>query len=125
MALDRKGGIKSVCVDDEFAMRAALLFAGEPSPVPASPIRDRVAPRTDEHKMLVELACATTLAPAYSPALFAKLVPPGGNVVFVVCGGFKVSLAELEEYRGVVEEKTAQCTHWDVLCNGERWEIPM
>ena len=28
MALDRKGGIKSVCVDDEFAMKAALLFAG-------------------------------------------------------------------------------------------------
>ena len=28
MALDRKGGIKSVCVEDEFAMKAGLLFAG-------------------------------------------------------------------------------------------------
>ena len=28
MALDRKGDVKSVCVDDELAMQAALLFAG-------------------------------------------------------------------------------------------------
>lgn len=28
MALDRKGGMKSVYVDDEFAMKAGLLFAG-------------------------------------------------------------------------------------------------
>lgn len=28
MALDRKGGIKSVCVPDEFAMQAAIQFAG-------------------------------------------------------------------------------------------------
>ena len=28
MALERKGGVKSVCVDDESAMQAALLFAG-------------------------------------------------------------------------------------------------
>lgn len=28
MALDRKGDVKSVCVDDELAMQATLLFAG-------------------------------------------------------------------------------------------------
>ena len=28
MALDRKGGVKSVCVEDELAMKAGLLFAG-------------------------------------------------------------------------------------------------
>lgn len=29
MALDRKGGVKSVCISDEMAMEAAYLFAGE------------------------------------------------------------------------------------------------
>ena len=81
----------------------------------------------DEHKILVELACSTTLAPAYSPELFSKLVSPSPSktVVFVVCGGFKISLAELEEYRDIVEDKTGGRTHWDVLCNGEQWSIPM
>ncbi|KAH9842922.1 tryptophan synthase beta subunit-like PLP-dependent enzyme [Rhodofomes roseus] len=111
MALDRKGGIKSVCVDDELAMKAGLLFA-------------------DEHKILAELSCSTTLVPAYSPELFTKLVPPSASgaprtVVFVVCGGFKISLAEFEEYRGIVERKVEGRTHWDVLCNGESWEIPI
>ncbi|KZT65460.1 tryptophan synthase beta subunit-like PLP-dependent enzyme, partial [Daedalea quercina L-15889] len=108
MALDRKGGIKSVCVDDELAMKAGLLFA-------------------DEHKILAELACTTTLVPAYSPELFARLVPCSNpeeprTVVFVVCGGFKISLAEFGEYRAIVD-KMSGGTRWDVLCNGERWEI--
>ena len=80
----------------------------------------------DDHKILVELACSTTLAPAYSPELFARLVPPSPsgarkNVVFVVCGGFKISLAELEDYRTIVEKKK----YWEVLCNGEQWNVAM
>jgi len=109
MALDRKGGIKSACVDDELAMQAGLLFA-------------------DEHKILTELACSTTLVPAYSRELFDKLVPPSASgdprtVVFVVCGGFKISLAEVEEYRVIVQSKVKGQTHWEVLCNGEQWRI--
>ena len=48
--------------------------------------------------MLVELACAAALSPAYNPALFRKLIPPSGKrvtVVFIICGGFKVSLEEM------------------------------
>ncbi|KAH9934924.1 tryptophan synthase beta subunit-like PLP-dependent enzyme [Fomitopsis serialis] len=109
MALDRKGGIKSVCVDDELAMQAGLLFA-------------------NEHKILAELACSTTLVPAYSRELFNKLVPPSTSgdprtVVFVVCGGFKISVMEFDEYRTIVESKLKRQTHWEVLCNGEQWKI--
>ena len=49
---------------------------------------------------MVELACAATMVPGYSKELFDKLLPPKPsgeprNVVFIVCGGFKVSVAEL------------------------------
>ncbi|THG94509.1 hypothetical protein EW026_g6976 [Hermanssonia centrifuga] len=108
MALGREGGVKSVCVSDEMAMQTALSFA-------------------NDHKILVELACATTLVSAYSPTLFDKLVPPKSSgaprtVVFIVCGGFKISLEELTEYRNVLQSETSE--HWDVLCNGEQWSIP-
>jgi L-serine/L-threonine ammonia-lyase len=77
--------------------------------------------------MLVELACAATLTSAYSPALFEKLVPRRSNtrptVVFIVCGGFKISLGELAEYQSVLETKEKQKPQWDVLCNGELWAI--
>ena len=82
----------------------------------------------DEHKILAELACSTMLVPAYSPNLFAKLVAPSASgvlktVVFIVCGGFKTSLAEFEEYHVIVEKAKKDRTHWDVLCNGEQWKI--
>ena len=76
---------------------------------------------------MVELACATTLASAYSPILFNKLVPPstsGGRrvVVYIVCGGFKTSLAEFAEFKKAVEADEAKV--WEVACNGETWNIP-
>ena len=75
----------------------------------------------------MELACAATLVSAYSPTLFDKLIPPKASgvrrtVVYIVCGGFKVSLAELAEYNAIVEAE--QPKEWQVLCNGERWNIP-
>lgn len=71
--------------------------------------------------MLVELACSTTLVPAYKPSLFAKLVPSSAkNVVFVVCGGFKVSLSDMREYRDVIDEELkAEVGSWNVFCDGE------
>lgn len=109
MALERKGSIKSVCIPDELAMQTGIGFA-------------------EEHKMLVELACSTTLAPAYKPSLFNKLVPPSPlgapkTVVFIVCGGFKISLKEMEEYREILETDELKGEGWDVLCNGEQWTV--
>lgn len=71
--------------------------------------------------ILVELSCSTTLVPTYLPELFSKLVPPSPSgkrksVVFGVCGGFNISLAEFGEYRSDVETKRE--AHL-ALCNGE------
>ena len=82
----------------------------------------------EDHKILVELACAVTLVPAYKPTLFRRLVPQSGEktvVVFVVCGGFKISLEDLEEYKNIVASEGAAKTGWDVAYNGETFSVPM
>ena len=60
----------------------------------------------DEHRMLVEVACGATLAPAYNGDL-RKYLGSGMsdeewknfNVVMVVCGGSHVSVDVLQQYR--------------------------
>jgi L-serine/L-threonine ammonia-lyase len=75
--------------------------------------------------MLVELACSVTLAPAYKPSLFEKLVPTSSTakekmVVFIVCGGFKISEDEMGEYREIVRaDSESGEDSWMVMCNGE------
>ncbi|KIL68632.1 hypothetical protein M378DRAFT_191015 [Amanita muscaria Koide BX008] len=97
MALERTGGTKCVSISDEFSMQACLNFA-------------------DDHKMLVELACSTTLVPAYNPGLFNRLVPRSGCrnlrpvVVFVVCGGFKTSMSDLHDFKRHLENNMAKET---------------
>ncbi|KAI0818835.1 tryptophan synthase beta subunit-like PLP-dependent enzyme [Irpex lacteus] len=109
LALERKGGIKSVCVSDEFAMQTSLQFA-------------------DDHKLLIELATATTLSSAYSPQLFDKLVPAKQDtrrtVVFIVCGGFKIFNQDLAEYRNILDANEKGKEEWEVWHNGEAWSIP-
>lgn len=107
MALKRPGGIKCVCIPDELAMDTSIQFA-------------------EDHKTLVELACSTTLAPAYHKDFLDRLVKPKEDgsrrvLVFVVCGGFKISLEELAEYQSIVQAQSD--AHWDILCNGEQWDI--
>ncbi|KAJ8455336.1 hypothetical protein ONZ51_g12504 [Trametes cubensis] len=104
-ALNRKGGVRSICIPDEMAMQAVLNFA-------------------EDHKTLVELACSATIAPAYKPSLFSKLVPESrsnkpATVVLVVCGGFKISLDDLEEYRRIVAADLAEGGDWEVAYNGK------
>ncbi|KAI0253969.1 tryptophan synthase beta subunit-like PLP-dependent enzyme [Lactifluus subvellereus] len=88
-ALNRSGGVKCVTVPDEMTMQLAGAFA-------------------DDHKFLVELACSATLVPAYKRELLARLVPPSvgerKTLVFVVCGGFKISQQDLVEYSQIVRE---------------------
>ncbi len=78
--------------------------------------------------MLVELACSTTLAPAYHPTLFDRMVPPTSqarSVVFIVCGGFKVSISEASEFQRIVDEDLkSPDSHWHVRCNdGELFQV--
>ena len=81
----------------------------------------------DEHKTLVELACAATLTPAYNPVLFRALIPPSDKpqtVVFVLCGGYKVSLQDLKEYERIVEAELAAAEDWDITLNAQTMRIP-
>ncbi|KAJ3475347.1 hypothetical protein NLI96_g11892 [Meripilus lineatus] len=111
MALERPGGVKCACGPDELAMQTTLSFA-------------------DDHKMLVELACSTTLIPAYNLALFEKLVPAKADgsrrtVVFVVCGGFKIDFDELVEYNSIVKKEVENGVNtWETHVDGELVEIP-
>ena len=75
---------------------------------------------------MVELACAVTLAPAYKPSLFRELVPASEKppvVVLIVCGGFKISLSDFEEYKRIVEAEIAAGDEWEVALNGENISV--
>lgn len=68
--------------------------------------------------MLVELSCSTTLTPAYNDKLFHAVIEPKGQrktVVFIVCGGFKIGLDSIAEYR--------QATAADVEEGGKGWKV--
>ncbi|KAF8061480.1 tryptophan synthase beta subunit-like PLP-dependent enzyme [Lyophyllum atratum] len=110
MALEREGDVKCVSVPDELSMQALVSFA-------------------DDHKFLVELACATTLTPAYKPAFFTQLVSPvasgrKGTVVFIVCGGFKISIEEVMEYKKLLSEDATKGGTWDALLdNGDTFKV--
>jgi L-serine/L-threonine ammonia-lyase len=116
MAVDRRenggGGLTCVTVPDELSMQAALEFAGKHAPLSSSCFLIESDNFSDEHKLLVELAASTTLTPIYSPVLFDAifgdtLQPVSGQrrtLVFIVCGGSKVSLADMVSYRAHLEQ---------------------
>ena len=97
---------------------------------------DAGSPFADEHKLLVELACSTTLAAAYNRSLISNILRAAGvanpdgtlaekNVVFIVCGGVKISLEDMVEYRSVVEKAMSSADFmWEVRCDGNGWKIP-
>lgn len=85
-------------------------------------------PGVDEHKFLLELACSTTMAPAYSRELFWRILDPTSElsaeekqrktVIFVVCGGVKVTFDELSEYAQILDRAAEVEREWKVVCNG-------
>lgn len=79
--------------------------------------------------MLVELACSTTLAPLYSPSLASHLFPSSPSIeadalVFIVCGGFKISNDEMAEYGRIVEEDVATSESWEVRIDHRTLGVP-
>lgn len=114
MALDHPAGVKCVCIADELAMRSAQLFA-------------------DDHKMLVELACATTMSAAYNYEFFWHILDPElalspeekqkKTVVFVVCGGINISYDELTSYTDTLEEAATREHSWRIVCNGTEFNV--
>lgn len=126
MALDRPGGVRSYSIPDELSMEGLVKFASECG------LKGRnnwAYLDADDHKMLVELACSTTLVPAYHPTLFNRMVPPKTemrNVVFIVCGGFKVSIADAAEFQSIVDEDSRSLgSYWQVRSDdGELFQFP-
>lgn len=116
MALHRKGAVRCMTVSDERAMEAALRFAGTPRSRWYSDAQNLIplihiggiGGITDDEKIVPELATAAALVPAYMPRLLEGLLPQQQGprqrrvVVFVVCGGTKAYLKDLEEYRDTV-----------------------
>ena len=46
--------------------------------------------------------------------------------MFIVCGGVKISLDEVQEYAKVAESELGRKRqHWEVFCDGEQWNIPL
>ncbi|KIJ17333.1 L-serine ammonia-lyase [Paxillus involutus ATCC 200175] len=115
MALDHAGGVKCVCIPDELAMFAARKFG-------------------DEHKFLVELACSTTMSAAYNRELFWRILDPTSElsteekqkktVIFVVCGGVKVTFDELMEYSQILDQAAKVEQEWQIVCNGTEFRVP-
>jgi hypothetical protein len=107
-AQDRKL-VTCINVPDEFAMLACLNFAGLRQctiSLAFSSSLTRYSP--DDHKTMVELAAGATLSVAYSPGLFRRIFPDAlaekrNTIVFVVCGGFKITLADLNSYQTHLE----------------------
>jgi len=119
LALERQGIVRCLSIPDEMSMDACCKFA-------------------DDHKLLVELACSTALTPAYFPSLFSNIFRTSQpkNVVFIVCGGFGVSLNDLEFYKQTVKGPQAEDIdedarwgtvsegRWIAYCDSEKWYIP-
>ncbi|KIY51121.1 tryptophan synthase beta subunit-like PLP-dependent enzyme [Fistulina hepatica ATCC 64428] len=102
MSLKRPGGIRCISIPDELCLQNMLSFA-------------------DDHKIMVELACAATLSLAYKPSLVNALVPvvegkdsTHRNIVFIICGGFKVTVDEMIEYRRLLMEDMQRGNTWNV-----------
>jgi L-serine/L-threonine ammonia-lyase len=87
----------------------------------------RIHTRADDHKLLVELACSATLVPGYKRELLTQLVPPSVDekkmLVFIVCGGYKVSQKDLVEYSQIVAEDQKRGGKWEVIADGELLQI--
>lgn len=115
MAVDRAGGIKCACIPDEMAMHTARLFG-------------------NDHKILTELACSTTLTPGYNREFLSLILGPTFStlspeerkekcLVFVVCGGVKISFEEMREFEEIVAAAQMQ-SYWRVQIGGEETQVP-
>lgn len=82
----------------------------------------------------MELACSATLSPAYNPMFFSALIEarkgdhrserhPNSSIVFIVCGGVKISLEEIQEYKKIIEVSKYQSEHEECRVNGEVIQI--
>jgi L-serine/L-threonine ammonia-lyase len=88
----------------------------------------------DDHKVLTELACSTTLTPGYNRDFLLHILGPEFSalspedrkkkcLVFVVCGGVKISFEEIKEFEEIVAAAQAE-SYWCVQINGKNIQVP-
>lgn len=71
------------------------------------------------------------MSPAYNHELFWRILDPISklsaeekqrkNVIFVVCGGVKVTSDELSEYAQILDQSAEVEREWKVVCNGNEF----
>ncbi|XP_062863077.1 serine dehydratase-like [Trichomycterus rosablanca] len=98
------------CLGAKTACGQAFEYSGRPSVI-SEVVTDRQALEAtelflDEERVLVELACAASLAAVYSGVIGrlqdeGRLPKPLGPLVVIVCGGSSVNLAQLQYLRDV------------------------
>lgn len=125
MALQRRGSVHCVLVPDALSMQTALSFAGLGSILVPPNIHSDYSVLPEDHKFLVELACSTTLIPAYKRRIFDQILPPRNDgkrrtVVFVVCGGNKTSLKEMSNYPNIIDQQSGP---WKVWVEGKEIDV--
>jgi L-serine/L-threonine ammonia-lyase len=80
--------------------------------------------------MLTELACSTTLTPGYNREFLSHILGPKFSalspeerkrkcIVFVVCGGVKISFEEFKEIVAVAQAES----YWRVQIDGEDIQV--
>ncbi|KAG2048955.1 tryptophan synthase beta subunit-like PLP-dependent enzyme [Suillus hirtellus] len=134
MAVDRPGGIKCACIPDEMAMHTTRLFGGESLCDTKRKLAGAMTTLPDDHKILTELACSTTLTPGYNREFLLRILGPTFSalspeerkekcLVFVVCGGVKISFEEMMEFEEIVAAAQVQ-SYWSVRVDGEEIQLP-
>lgn len=134
MAVDRPGGIKCACIPDEMAMHTARLFGGESLCDTKRKLASVTTTLPDDHKILTELACSTTLTPGYNREFLLRILGPTFSalspeerkekcLVFVVCGGVKISFEDMMEFEEIVAAAQVQ-SYWSVQIDGEETQLP-
>lgn len=59
----------------------------------------------DQHRMLVEMSCAASLAAIYNGSVDKLLKSknvPSGDIVVILCGGSGVNMKILDDYKAII-----------------------
>jgi L-serine/L-threonine ammonia-lyase len=123
MALQRSGPVTCVSVPDELSMIAALSFASRSPRVIGANSAGLKKFSIDDHQIMAEMSCSTTLVAAYVPGLLRHHILRGEaeNIVFIYCGGSKISVDDLAEYHTIVES----LIETDVRVQGKRITVQL
>ena len=135
MALERKGIVRCVTIPDDLSMQTVCRFAGRcvssqrkrsaheqqsrrPQVSRRARLFDGPRARVQARPVLETHTRRSRSTPMRSSSDKMK------TVVFIVCGGYKVSMDEMVQYDSLVKASLQRPEQeWEVKCNGERWWV--